>query len=489
MNFRAVAYYLGYILRLEALLMLPPLAIGLYCGESSSVDAFVIAIFFALVASGVTFMYRRADHSMTHKEGFVIVSLSWIVMSIIGSIPFSFSGYIPNYLDAFFEIISGFTTTGATILTDVECLPYSLLYWRSFTNWVGGMGILVFAMTIIPMAKGKGDSMHVLRSELPGPTVGKLATTMRNSARMLYGIYIIMTLILIVLLYLGGMPLFDSIVNAFATAGTGGFSIKNASMGAYNSHYLQIVIAVFMVLFGINFNLFYFILMGKARQVLKSEELRVYLGLILFCTFTVAINIRALYPTALEALHQSFFQISAFLSTTCFFVSDYNLWPEYSRNLLVMLMVIGGCAGSTGCGMKVARIVLLWKSLRSSIQSLLFPRSVKVIKMDGKPVDNETIQSTLNYLVIYCLITVAAMLCLAAFDNLNLEVTLSVVLAFLNNIGPGLGIAGPIANYSAFSPMSKLVLCAVMLLGRLEIYPMMFLFAPTVWRMRSLRSM
>ena len=488
MNLRAIAYYLGYILRLEAILMLPPLAIAVYRGESSSVDAFIVAIFFALLVSLVTFLYRRADHSMTHKEGFVIVSLCWIVMSVIGCIPFFFSGYIPNFLDAFFEIVAGFTTTGATILSDVECLPYSLLYWRSFTNWVGGMGILVFALTIIPMSKGKGDSMHVLRSELPGPTVGKMATTMRNSARVLYGIYIILTLILILLLYLGGMPLFDSVVNAFATAGTGGFSIKNASIGAYDSYYLQLVISVFMVLFGINFNLYYFILMGKARQALKSEELRVYLGLIFFCTLTIAINLSGMYPSALEALHHSFFQVSAILSTTCFFVTDYNLWPEYSRNLLVMLMVIGGCAGSTGGGVKVARIMLLWKSLRSNIQKLLFPRSVKVIKMEGKPVDDETIQNTLNYMVLYSLIAVIAMLLLAMFDDLNLEVTLSVVLAFLNNIGPGLGIAGPVANYAAFSPMSKLVLCAVMLLGRLEIYPMLFLFAPAVWRMRSLRS-
>ena len=487
MNHYAILFFLGYILRLEAALLLPSLLIALFRGESAAAMALAATILLAAGLSLFSLLGRGKDRSITHREGFVIVSLSWVVMSLVGALPFTLSGAIPSYLDAFFETVSGFTTTGASILTNVEALPLSLLYWRSFTHWLGGMGILVFVLAIIPMAKGKGDSLHVLRAESPGPSVGKLAPTMRRSARLLYTIYIVLTLVEVVLLLLGGMPLFDALVNSFATAGTGGFAIKNASIAAYESYYLQGVIAVFMVLFGVNFNLYYLILIGRARQALHSEELRVYLGLVGVSTLVIALNIRGLCTSLFDAFHHSFFQVASIITTTGFATADFDLWPELSRCILLVLMIAGACAGSTGGGIKTARVILLWKSVKSSVQKMLHPRSVKVIKMDGKPVEAEVLESTQTFMVVYCLIAIASML-LVALDNFDLETTLSAVLACLNNIGPGLSAVGPTQNYFALSPLSKLVLTADMLLGRLEIFPMLLLFAPSVWRVRSRRA-
>ena len=486
MNHYSILFFLGYILRLESVLLLPSLLIALFNGETAAARALACTILLAAGLSLLALLCRGKDRSIAHREGFVIVALSWVVMSLVGALPFTLSGAIPSYLDAFFETVSGFTTTGASILTNVEALPMSLLYWRSFTHWLGGMGILVFVLAIVPLAKGKGDSLHVLRAESPGPSVGKLAPTMRRSARLLYAIYIGLTLIEMVLLLLGGMPLFDALVNSFATAGTGGFAIKNASIAAYESYYLQGVIGVFMVLFGVNFNLYYLILIGKARQALRSEELRVYLGLVGVSTLVIALNIRGLYNSLFDAFHYSFFQVASIITTTGFATADFDLWPQLSRCILLVLMVAGACAGSTGGGIKTARVILLWKSVKSSVQKMLHPRSVKVIKMDDKPVEAEVLEGTQTFMVVYSLIAVASIL-LVALDNFDFETTFSAVLACLNNIGPGLSVVGPTSNYSALSPLSKLVLTADILLGRLEIFPMLLLFAPSVRRVRSRR--
>ena len=485
MNKTAIIFFLGQILRLETVVLLPSFAIAMWNGERSSAIAILITI---AIAAGLSLLSHtfRGDRTITHREGYVIVALSWIAMSLIGALPFTLSGYIPNYLDAVFETVSGFTTTGASILTNVEALSMSLLYWRSFTHWLGGMGILVFVLAIIPLSKGKGDSLHVMRAESPGPSVGKLAPTMRRSARLLYMIYIAMTAVLIVLLLLGGMPLFDSVVNAFATAGTGGFAIKNASIAAYDSYYLQGVISVFMMLFGINFNVYYLVLLGKFSQALRSEELRVYLGIIGVSTTVIAFNIWDMSKNLFDAFHHAFFQVSTIITTTGFATVDFNQWPQLSRCILVVLMIAGACAGSTGGGIKTARVILLWKSVKSTIQKMLHPRSVKVIKMDDKPVEAEVLSGTHSFMVVYALIAILSIF-LVALDNFDFETTFTAVIACLNNIGPGLSMVGPTGNFSAFSPLSKIILTFDMLLGRLEIFPMLLLFSPTVWRTRSKR--
>ena len=486
MNHYAIRYFLGYILRLEALFLAPSLIIALVQREGAAFRALAVTILLSAVLSLIPLIREKPDRTLSHREGFVIVALSWIVMSLVGALPFTLAGAIPSYLDAFFEVVSGFTTTGASILTNVEAMPMSLLYWRSFTNWLGGMGILVFALAVIPLSQGHGDTLHVLRAESPGPSVGKLVPTMRHSARILYAIYVVLTVAEILLLLLGGMPLFDAVTHAFATAGTGGFSIKNASMAAYSS-YLQGVVAVFLILFGINFNLYYLVLVGKLSQAFRSEELRVYLGLVAGSVLLIAVNIRTLFSSAGEALHHSFFQVASIITTAGFATADFNLWPQLSRVILVILSLVGACAGSTGGGIKIARIVLLWKAAKRAIQRALHPRSVKVIRMDDKPVEPEVLDGTLTFMIAYSLITIVSVL-LVALDNFDFETTLTSVIACFNNIGPGLSMVGPTGNFAAFSPFSKLVLSADMLLGRLEIFPMLLLFAPSVWRGRRQRK-
>lgn len=486
MNHYAILSFLGYILRLEAVMLLPSLLIALYQGETGAARALAVTILLAAGLSLLSLLCQKKDRTFAHREGFVIVALSWVIMSLVGALPFTLSGYIPSYLDAVFETVSGFTTTGASILTDVEALPMSLLFWRSFTHWIGGMGILVFVLAVVPMAKGKGDSLHVLRAESPGPSVGKLSSTMRHTARTLYAIYVVMTIAEVLLLLLGGMPLFDSLVNSFATAGTGGFAIKNASIAAYGSYYLQGVIGVFMVLFGINFNIYYLILIGRFSQAIRSEEVRVYLGIIAVSTTVIAFNIRDMCENLFDAFHHSFFQVSTIITTTGFATMDFDQWPQLSRCILVVLMIVGACAGSTGGGIKTARVVLLWKCIKSTIQKMLHPRSVKVIKMDDKPVESEVLDGTQTFMVVYSLIAILSML-IISLDNFDFDTTVTAVLACLNNIGPGLSVVGPTGNYSSLSALSKVVLSANMLLGRLEIFPMLLLFAPSVWRGRPKR--
>ena len=499
MNIRAIGFYIGHILRIEGVLLVPALLIALFRHEQSALRAIGITVLILMLLSMALltlgrrgpFWKRRRNaedsrfgEGIHAREGFVITALGWIVISLFGALPFYLSGSIPGFINCWFETVSGFTTTGATILSEIEALPMSLLYWRSFTHWIGGMGVLVFLLAIIPLSKGNGETFHLLRAESPGPFVGKLTPTMRHTARLLYAIYVALTVIMIGFLLAGGMPLFDSIVHAFATAGTGGFSIKNASIAAYDSHYLQTVIAVFMVLFGVNFNVFYLILCKRASQALRSEELRVYLGILFGATVIIAFNTLPQFSSLGNAFHHSFFQVASIMTTTGFSTVDFNLWPELSRMILVALIIIGACAGSTGGGIKVARAIILWKSLKSEMQRMLRPRTVKVVCMDGKQLDDHVIRGVFAYMTAFIAVCLLSILCIS-IENYDMETTVTAVLTCIGNVGPGLSIVGPTGNFSHFSTLSKLVLSANMLIGRLEIFPFILLFAPTTWKSRT----
>lgn len=482
MNIKTIGFYMGHILRLLAVLMIPPLVIAVFLHEKAAAVGLAATVAVTLGAGLLMLFFRKPDQGgIRPLEGYVTVALGWIFISLFGALPFFISRYIPSYVDSFFEVVSGFTTTGATILKDVEALPKSLLYWRSFTHWIGGMGVLVFILAIVPLNKGNGEGFHLLRAESPGPSVGKLNPTLRHTARTLYLIYIALTVLLIVLLLLGGMPLFDSILHAFGTAGTGGFSIKNASIAAYPSYYLQAVIAVFMVLFGINFNLYYSLLTGKGALTFRNEEFKAYVGIMAAATLIIAVNIYGIYGNVRDALHQSFFQVSSIMTTTGYATADFNKWPELSRLLLLGLMVIGASAGSTGGGVKVVRVVILWKALKVEVKRMLRPRTVKAILVDGKQIDGSVLRGVYAFSVAYIMISLFSML-LVSLDNFDMETTISSVFACIGNIGPGLSVVGPMGNYSTLSDFSKLVLSADMLLGRLEIFPLVLLFSPRVWR-------
>ncbi|NLA77776.1 MAG: TrkH family potassium uptake protein [Clostridiales bacterium] len=482
MNLRIIIKYMGLILRMEALFMLPPLVLALVKHEDGSAVGFAVTAALLMAVGTVLSRVRQDDSGVYAKEGFVSVALGWILISLFGALPFYISGCIPEFIDCWFETVSGFTTTGASILPAVEGLPYSILYWRSFTHWLGGMGVLVFLMAIVPLSKGKGggEGFQLMRAESPGPVVGKLTPTLRNTARILYGIYLIMTVVEVLLLLAGGMPLFDSVVNSFATAGTGGFAIKNTSIAAYTSPYLQLVIAVFMMLFGINFSLYYLVLLRRIRDVFRNEELRVYLGIMGGVTLIIFLSIVRRYESIGKALLDSYFQVSSVMTTTGFATTDFDKWPEISRFLLVSIMIFGACAGSTGGGMKISRLIILVKSANREVMRILRPRTVKIIRADSKPVSEETVRNTNAFFVLYFVICLVSM-AVVALDDFNQETTVTSVLACVNNIGPGLSLVGPMGNYALFSPLSKLVLSFDMLFGRLEIFPMIMLFTPSVW--------
>ena len=483
MNRRAISIYIGYLLCVEGVFMLPALAIALYNNERSSVKGFAVAIVILLVLATLLINQKRSSAGIYAREGFVTVALGWILISLFGALPFYISRAIPNYLDCWFETVSGFTTTGSSILTDVEALPRGLVYWRSFTHWLGGMGVLVFMLAVAPLAKGSGETFHLLRAESPGPSVDKLAPTMRHTTRILYSIYIALTLLQIGLLLLGGMPLFDSVVHTFGTAGTGGFSMKNLSIGAYDSAYLQAVIGVFMALFGVNFSIYYLLLLRQFRAVYRNEELRLYIGILLSATAIIAVDILPRY-TELgvgKAILDSFFQVSSIMTTTGYATVNFDLWPQLSRYLLVLLMIVGASAGSTGGGFKVARLLIVWKAVKNQMQIMLRPREIRPVRMDGKPLSETVVRGTYAFAAVYALICLVSML-LLTLDDHNMETTVTAVFACVNNIGPGLGMVGPIGNYAFLSPLSKLVLSFDMLLGRLEIFPMLLLFMPSVWR-------
>ena len=478
MNYRMIAYLTGVIILIEAAFMLLPLLVALLYGEMSGVW-FLATLAAAALLGFLLTRLRPVKRTLYAREGFVVTALAWIVISLIGAAPFTLSGQIPAYLDAVFETVSGFTTTGASILPNVEALNRCMLFWRSFTHWLGGMGILVFMLALVNLAGGEAN--HLLRAESPGPSVSKMVPNMRKSSAILYTIYMAMTLVETLLLVLGGMPLFDSLCHAFGTAGTGGFGVKAASIGYYDSYYLQGVIAVFMVLFGVNFNVYFFLLMRKFSTALRNTELRAYLAIVLVSTVTIALNIAGRMPSLFDAFHHAFFTVSSIITTTGFATVDFNQWPELSRLLLVLLMIVGACAGSTGGGVKVSRFVILTKATAQEIRRLLHPRSVKVLTMDGKPIGRETIQGVQGYMMVYFFVTVISML-LVSLDNFDLTTTITAVEATLNNIGPGLNLVGPAENFALFSPMSKIVLTLDMLLGRLELFPVLILLMPSTWR-------
>ena len=477
MNYGMIVYILGTILKAEAILMSLPALVAFLCGEGDLVP--MLAAILIASGAGLLFTFKKPKNTVIYaKEGFVVTALSWVVMSLVGALPFVFAGAIPSYIDAVFETVSGFTTTGASILTDVEGMSRGLLFWRSFTHWEGGMGVLVFLLAIVPLAGGR--SVHIMRAESPGPVVGKLVPKVRDTAMILYGIYITMTVVLIALLLLGGMPLYDSAVHAFGTAGTGGFGIWGDSIAHYDSAYIDVVLSIGMVLFGVNFNIYYLLLMGKVKSILRSEELRWYLGIIAGATLLIAWNTLSRWGGILQSLRYAFFQVASVITTTGFATADFNLWPELSRMLLLVLMLVGACAGSTGGGMKVSRLIIMLKSAKREISRMLHPRSVYTLQFEGKPLEDQTIHNVFTYFFILVFLVIASVL-LVSLDNMDFDSTFSAVLACINNIGPGLGIVGPMGSYAALSPLSKLVLILDMLLGRLEIFPMLMLFAPSVW--------
>lgn len=471
-----IAYVLGILLLCEAGLLLLPLAIGFIYSEPV-ISSFLITILVLCVAGLVLTRLKPQDKTIFAKDGLFIVALGWIFLSLFGALPFYISGEIPSYLDAVFETVSGFTTTGASILSDVEALSKSMLFWRSFTHWIGGMGVLVFVMAVLPLAGGGGD-LHLMRAESPGPSVGKLVPRSNKTARILYGIYLGMTVTQIVLLLIGGMPVFDSITITFGTAGTGGFGILNNSCAGY-SPYCQAVITIFMALFGINFNIYFLLLFKKFKDAFKSSELWVYLGIMGSAILAITINIRGHFDSILDAFHHAAFQVSSIMTTTGYSTTDFDKWPEFSKTILVMIMCIGACAGSTGGGFKVSRVILLLKYAKKTIHSYTHPRSVKVITFDKQRVTNETFQGTVAFFIVYVIIFAVSLLIVSA-DKYDMVTDFTAVAATFNNIGPGLGRVGPTANFGGYSALSKLVFIADMLLGRLEIFPLICLLIPSI---------
>lgn len=481
MNHKMILRLVCYILRVGAIGMLPALLISLFHQEYSAVLGLSISIVLGAVLSLVTYLVPPKTREIGAQEGFISVALCWIAVSLIGALPFFFSREIPNFIDCIFETVSGFTTTGASILENVEGLSMGLLYWRSFTHWLGGMGVLVFLLAVVPMGKGKNSLLHVMRAESPGPQVDKLVPRLQNTAKLLYTIYIVLTLVQVVLLLLGGMSVFDSFCTAFGTAGTGGFGVKNDSMAGY-SPYLQGVCTVFMALFGINFSIFYLLLLRQFKKAFCNRELLLYLGVMVGAMLLITWNILPLFGNRLgEAFHQAAFQVSSIMTTTGFSTTDFNLWPAFSKMLLVVLMIFGACAGSTGGGIKAARILLMFKASRRSVNRMLKPRSVSVVQMEGQTVSEDVIQNTYSYIAVYALTALVSML-LISIDEFSVETNITAVLACLNNIGPGLDMVGPAGNYSQFSGFSKLVLSFNMLAGRLEIFPVLMLFVPAAWK-------
>jgi len=482
MNYKMIAYITGQLVRVEGVLLLLPLIVSLIYGEGQ-ITAFLLPAGFSVLIGSLLTLQKPKNTSIFAKEGFMIVGLSWIILSSVGALPFVFGGSIDSYVDAFFETVSGFTTTGASILTAVEGLPYSILFWRSFTHWIGGMGVLVFVLAILPQADTRSVKlMHVMRAEVPGPKVGKLVSKISRTARIMYGLYIGLTAVQVILLLCGGMPLFDSLVNSFATAGTGGFAIKNASIAAYDSAYVDWVIGIFMVLFGVNFNLYYFILIGHFSEALKNEEFRWYAGIVTLSTALITIDVYKLYGSIGKSVRYAFFQVSSVITTTGFATYDYDTWPAVSKVIIILLMFCGACAGSTGGGIKVGRLILLVKTGMREIKYMLHPRSVVSIRVDGKPADTDTIRSASSYIVVYIMFFTVSMFFIELLEECDLITGFTAVSACLNNIGPGLGVVGPAGNFAGFTKLSKLILSFNMLAGRLEIFPMLLLFAPSTWR-------
>lgn len=482
MNYEMVVYVLLNIAKIEGVLMIIPGVVSLMYGEYSTAKV-ILTIAILLAAFGFIFTIKKPRRlDIFAKDGLFIVGIAWLTFSLLGALPYYFTGSINSYINAFFETVSGFTTTGSTILTDIESLPNGILFWRSFTHWIGGMGVLVFVLAIIPLAGSR--SMNIMKAEVPGPTVDKIVPKTKQTAKILYFIYVGLTILQIIFLVAGKMPLFDSVLTAFSTAGTGGFSNKNNSIAFYNSAYIDGVVTIFMILFGINFNLFYLALLKKFKRIFKSEELRTYIAIIAVSTILITFNIRNMYPSYIKAFRYASFQVATIITTTGFMTADFNVWPMFSKAILLLLMIVGACAGSTGGGLKVSRVLIMMKHIKCEIKRLLHPRAMVNVKIDKKPVETSVISSVLAYLLIYFTLIVISFL-LISINEFDFETSLTSVITCINNVGPGLGaIIGPTGNFASFSDFSKIILSFDMLLGRLEIFPILLLFSPRMYKRR-----
>lgn len=477
MNYSIILYVIGWVLNFEAAFMVPACVTGLIYRETETSALAVVALFCLAIGLLITKKKPRSM-SLYAKEGFVTVALCWVVLSALGALPFVISREIPSYIDALFEVVSGFTTTGSSILPEVEHMPHCLLFWRSFTHWIGGMGVFVFIMAIMPMMGG--STMNLMRAESPGPSVSKLVPRVRDTAKILYGLYVAITVLGVIALCLCGMPLFDSLCTTFGSVGTGGFGIKNNSIGGY-SPLIQNAVTVLMILSGVNYTVYFCLLSKQFKEAFSIEEVRWYFVIILVSALTIAWNIRPLYATLEETLRYSFFQVGTIITTTGFATTDFNMWPQLSKTILLLLMMIGACAGSTGGGMKVSRVLILFKAIRKELAMMIHPRMVKKIKMDGHNLSHETLRSTNVYMTAYFIVLFVSLL-IVSLDEYDLTTNFTAVLATLNNIGPGLELVGPTQNFALFSPLSKCVLMFDMLAGRLELFPMLVIMLPSCWK-------
>jgi trk system potassium uptake protein TrkH len=477
-----IRYILGSVLSFEGIfLLLPAIVSGVYREEETIIYVGVAA--FALII-GLLIRLKKPKSSVFYsREGFATVSLSWILLSCVGAIPMYLTKEFPTYIDALFETISGFTTTGSSVLSDVEALSRGTAFWRCFTHWIGGMGVLVFILAVLPLSGN--SNMHLMRAESPGPSVGKLVPKVKHTAMILYGIYVVITVIEVVMLLIAGMPLYDSMTLTFATVGTGGFALLNSSIASYSAA-VQIVIIIFMLICSINFNFYYLLLIKKPKEALASEEVRCFLGIVLVSTILIMINIKDSFSNLFDAGRTVLFQVASIISTTGFGSTDFNLWPEFSKTILVLLMFVGACAGSTGGGFKVSRLLILIKCIKNEILSIVHPRSVRKVHMNGRVVQETVVRGVLCYLAAYIVIIIMSLL-LISIDNFDMTTNITAVMATLNNIGPGLNVVGPTGNFGAYSDFSKLVLMFDMLVGRLELLPMLVLFAPGMWKLPARR--
>lgn len=480
MNKKIIAYSISRIMLISMALMIIPLGLSLYFKESPVVTmAFAKSLGISLIVFGPIVLLKPDNKMLFAKEGFVITSLTWFLMSFFGCLPFYFSGQYPKLLDAYFEMVSGLTTTGASVVQDLDTLSESILLWRSMSHFIGGMGVLVFALAILP--EFSASSVHAMKAEVPGPQFGKLLPTLKNSARTLYSIYAFMTIILIIALIIAGMPLIDSIHHAMATAGTGGFGIQNGSIAYYNSPTIEIILAIGMLAFGVNFNLYYLFLIKRGKEILKSEELKAYLLIVFSATFFIFLNIKFSYEDLKRCLLDAFFTVSSIITTTGFATADYAKWPTLSKWIIILLMFVGGCAGSTAGGLKVSRVTIALKSAINEVKMMVNPQRKVALMFDGKPLDKKVERGIVSYLTLYFLLF-AILMFLASIRSPDFESSFSAVITTYNNVGPGLGIVGPTGNYSSFTNTSKFVLTFVMIIGRLEIFPVLILFSPSTWR-------
>ncbi len=477
MNYRMLLYVIGKLLRTEGLLMILPMIVAIIYGENTWMS-FAVVVICLLLISLLLVRNKKENSFMRQKDGFVCVGIAWILLAVFGALPFYISGQIPSYTDAFFETVSGLTTTGSSILTDIESLDKGMLFWRGFTVWIGGMGVLVFLLAILPQSDIKSSRMmHAMRAESPGPTVGKLVPKLKHTARIMYGMYIALTTLEIILLLIGKMPLFDAVVTTFANAGTGGFSVMNASIAAYDSLYIEIIISIFMIVFGINFGILYMMITGNIISALKSEELRWYLGIIFISIAVITVNILNMYESAGKALRDASFTVATLISSTGFVTADFNGWPPLSQIILVFIMFIGSCAGSTGGGLKISRLIILVKSGLREIKYTFQPNAVYSIRFEGKPLENDTIRNITAYFIIYIMMFSGILLAFTAAEECDIVTAFTAVTTTYNNMGPGLNEVGPVENFSHLTDLSKLILCFSMIAGRLELFPILMLFS------------